>query len=211
MQFITFEGTDGSGKSTQAKLFSEYLNKTCHSVILTKEPGGTEIGSLLRSLLLHDRTLPNNAETFLFAADRAIHVEKVIKPQLRSGGMIVCDRFIDSTIAYQGYGRGLDIPTLKSINELSSQGIKPHVTFWLDIDPVVGLTRCKERDHFESQDLAFYDRVRDGFAAIAAQETDRVIPIRAIGSAEDIHSLIVEWFENHRDYFAGFSGNKKAP
>lgn len=194
--FITFEGIEGCGKTTQAKLLYEHLLKKGKEVLLTEEPGGTEIGLKIRYLLL-DRTsegIHPITELFLYNASRIQHVMEKIKPFLERGYIVICDRFMDSTFAYQGYGRGIDLKIIKSLDEISRQGIKPHITFLLDIEPELGLKRhaSKELDRLERESLEFHKAVRKGYLEMARAEPGRFMVIPAERSIGEIHELIID-------------------
>jgi dTMP kinase len=198
--FIVFEGGEGSGKTTQLQLTYEWLDRRCPSpppteglksseasVILTRQPGGTQLGVALRQLLLETpRTSPlavcDRAELLLFAADRAQHVETLIQPSLTRGAIVLSDRYIESTIAYQGYGRGLDLPLIHQLNQIATAGRMSDLTLWLDVDPEIGLARAHQRGEtnaMEQETLAFHQRVRQGYAEIARSAPDRVVRIDA--------------------------------
>lgn len=199
--FITFEGIEGSGKSTQMNLLKEYLEKKGRSVLSLREPGGTSIGESLRRILLTvgDEEIAPATELFLYEACRAQLVANVIRPALASGRIVLCDRFIDSTLAYQGHGRGIDAGHICSMNDTASGGIKPDITFFLDIEAEAGLQRAWTRlnngdgavedgvkeDRFEREDMAFHERVRQGFLEIAAREQR----VRIIDGRREIHSI----------------------
>lgn len=200
--FITFEGIEGSGKSTQMALLKEYLEKKGHSALSLREPGGTELGESVRSLLLtvRDEEISPVAELFLYEACRAQLVANVIRPALERGLIVLCDRFIDSTVAYQGHGRGIDVAHIKSMNETASGGLSPDITFFLDIEAEAGLVRAWSRlnksdeegakeDRFEREELAFHERVRSGFLEIAGRE-QRVELIDGRGEIHSIHKEI---------------------
>ncbi len=177
--FITFEGPDGSGKSTQIKLLAEHLNGLGQSVFVTREPGGTEIGEEIRDLLhdLRHREMHPRAEILLYSAARAQLVGQEIVPRLAAGEVVLCDRFADSTLAYQGYGHGLDLETLRLITSFATQGLKPDLTLLFDIDPEAGLRRRQaggeEWNRLDDYDLAFHQRVHRGYHALAAQDPER--------------------------------------
>jgi len=200
--FVTFEGIEGSGKSTQMKLLKEYLEKRGHSVLSLREPGGTALGESVRSLLLtvSDEEISPPAELFLYEACRAQLVANVIRPALSEGVIVLCDRFTDSTVAYQGYGRGIDVRHIESMNETASGGLSPDITFFLDIEAEAGLERAWSRlnkskgegakeDRFEREELAFHERVRSGFLEIAGSE-QRVQLIDGRGEIHSIHKEI---------------------
>lgn len=181
--FITFEGSEGCGKSTQARALWRKISHFGIPAVLTHEPGGTSLGNQLRRLLKKRRPdeIPSLAELLLFAACRIQLVNKVIRPSLQQGKVVICDRFADSTTAYQGYGRGLDLETVKEINDLATHGIKPDLTILLDIPTQKGLSRKqnKANDRFEAEDIAFHNRVRDGYLKLAAEEPERWLVIDA--------------------------------
>lgn len=184
--FITFEGIEGSGKTTQIKRLKKYLTQRGIPCRVTREPGGSLIGEGVRKILLnpdHHNIVPLS-ELFLYEAARAQHVEEVVKPLLKKGVVVLCDRFYDATIAYQGYGRKLDLALIERLNHLSSQGIKPDVTFLLDCPSGVGLERAirrnqiskksRKEDRFEREKVPFHHRVRRGYLSIAKKEPSRV-------------------------------------
>jgi len=176
--FITFEGAEGCGKSTQAAMLKEHLEKMGKNVILTQEPGGTALGKGLRKILLDPQvSIDETTEIYLFAADRSDHVSKIIKPALSEGNIVISDRYVDSTLAYQIGGRNLPEDLVRYINMVSSHGLKPDLTILLDVIPVVGLKRAAKRsrvDRFEQETIEFHQRVRDLYLMIAKNEPDRV-------------------------------------
>jgi len=179
--FITFEGAEGCGKSTQARALWQRLVRRGIPAVLTYEPGGTALGNRLRYVLkrrLQDK-ISAQAELFLFAACRIQLVNEVIRPGLEQGKVVICDRFADSTIACQGYGRGLNLETIEEINELATEGIKPHLTVLLDIPARKGLSRkpSKMNDRFEAENIAFHKKVRDGYLKLASEEPERWLGI----------------------------------
>ncbi|MFA4966598.1 MAG: dTMP kinase [Candidatus Margulisiibacteriota bacterium] len=188
--FITFEGGEGCGKSTHAKLLKEYLESSGKSVVLTKEPGGTEIGDIIRKALLNnDLSVELLSEIFLFCADRVEHVEKVIRPALSEGKIVISDRFIDSTIAYQLGGRALPEDLVRYLNWISSKGLLPDITFLLDIPVEEGIKRAAKRgdlNRFEHEILAFHERVREKYNEIAADNPKR---IKVISTIKDINEV----------------------
>jgi dTMP kinase len=192
--FITFEGGEGSGKSTHAKLLKKYLEKKGHKVALTFEPGGTKMGRKLRKALLKGEKLVSRySELFLFAADRAEHVALVVRPGLKAGKIVISDRFIDSTTAYQIGGRKLPEDLVNRLNRLSSDGIVPNITFLLDVPPRVGImrgTKNTKKDKFESERLAFHDRVRNAYLRTAKRDKNRVKLISTSGSLEETQDKI---------------------
>lgn len=181
--FISFEGCEGSGKTTQAAGLAQYLKDSGCSVILTNEPGGTNLGTALRKVLQDSPSeITPEAELLLYAADRAQHVEEVIRPAQDAGSIVVCDRYCDSTVAYQGYGRGLDLDMIGRVNDWVTRGVLPQLTFLLDIEPGIGLGRIAENknplDRLEREKIGFHERVREGYLALAARQPHRfrVIP-----------------------------------
>ncbi len=183
--FITFEGVEGSGKTSQIQRLKKYLLQKGIPCKITREPGGCPISEKVRKILLNPghREMVPMSELLLYEAARAQHVKDVIKPFLKKGGVVLCDRFNDATIAYQGYGRKMDLALVKRLNHISSQGIKPDVTFLLDCPSDVGLKRALQRnrmlkqekeERFEKEKLPFHQRVRKGYLAIAKKEPSRV-------------------------------------
>jgi len=192
-KFITFEGSEGSGKSTQIELIQNYLKKQKIPVEFIREPGGVKISEKIRDLLLDVRSVGMgiNAETLLYMAARAQLVDEVIEPALKKGKIVLCDRFLDSTIAYQGYGSGLDVTFIKKIGQFVTQNIKPDLTLIFDIDAKVGLTRIKRaKDRIERRATAYHDRVRQGYLKIAKDESQRVKVIDSQQSKEEIYELV---------------------
>jgi len=191
---ITFEGVEGSGKTTQIGLTATWLKSLGTRVQVTREPGGTELGKEIRRLLLGNSENSDLAELFLFMADRAHHVASLILPHLQQGDLVLCDRFTDSTIAYQHYGRGIDLQTINQLNQIATQGLIPKLTFWLDLEVEKGLIRAKSvsgnPDRFESLDLDFHRRVSSGFRELAKKESDRFIRLDARQNIEQIQNQI---------------------
>jgi len=195
--FITFEGGEGGGKSTQSKLLGEFFQSIGKSVVLTREPGGTKGAEDIRSLLVKGETdkWDHVTETLLHLAARRDHVEKIIKPALAKGEVVICDRFCDSTLAYQGYGHGLGVEYINNMQKLVIGDFRPDLTFILDIDPKAGITRAGSRgdkeDRYEKMGSGFHDRVRNGFLNIAQAEPNRCHVIDANRPIEEIHKAIV--------------------
>lgn len=195
--FVTLEGIEGCGKSTQARLLAESLReRDGRDVVLTREPGGTEVTQRIRALLADPSShLDPRCELLLFLADRAQHVATVIRPALDRGAIVVCDRYSDSTLAYQGYARGHSLELLRDLNEWASYGLRPDLTFWIDCDVAVGLARANKRsggpgDRFEKEPLLFHERVRAGFAALAAAEPERFVHVDGTRPKEIVASEI---------------------
>lgn len=199
--FITFEGIEGCGKTTQIKLLGKRLNSLGYSVVLTREPGGCPIADKIRSILLDadNRGLFPLAELLLYAAARTQHVSEIILPALKADNIVLCDRFTDATIAYQSDGRGIERNTIDYLNSLACQSLKPDLTVLIDCEANVGLERARSRidaqsgpreERFELEALEFHQRVRDGYRAIAQQEPRRFITVDGSGSIEEISTLI---------------------
>ncbi len=177
---ITFEGGDGAGKSTQLVHVRLWLEQQGFQVLQTREPGGSPLGQEIRALLLHTTTPVSPwAELLLFAADRAQHVSQVLKPALEQGQIVLCDRYTDSTLAYQGWGRGLDVVQIQRINDLATGGIVPDVTLWLDVPPAIGRSRTAQRalDRMEDTHTAFHERVYRGFEQLYKDHPGRIVHI----------------------------------
>ena len=191
--FITFEGTDGCGKTTQIKLLKDYLEKKGETVLLTREPGAKGLGEKLREILLnYDGEVSSNCESFLFLADRAQHIDTIIKPAIERGEIVLCDRHTDSTVAYQGYGRGIDLNQINMLNNIATSGLKPDITFIFDIDIETSQKRVgKEKDRMESAGIEFFKRVREGYLEIAKSDNERVTLIDGTSPIPDIHEKIV--------------------
>lgn len=191
--FISFEGIDKSGKSTQISLLVDYLKKKKYQVVPTCEPGGTKLGKEIERILLEPsgRPISSVGELFLYLADRAEHVREAIKPALEKDAIIVSDRFADASVAYQGYGRELDIHWIDELNKRATQGISPELTFLLDIDPELAKKRSKEKDRIENEKIAFHRRVRQGYLEIARSQPNRVKIINGEESIEEIQLAII--------------------
>lgn len=194
-RFITFEGPEGAGKSTQIRRLAERLEAAGDEVVLTREPGGTPLGEAIRGLLQHDAAgeapVPA-AEAYLFAASRAQHVANLIRPALERGAWVLSDRFVDSSAAYQGAGREFEVGDILQLNALAVGGLMPRITFLLDISPEDAAERMKDRaaDRIESEARAFHERVRAGFLALAKNEPARFCLIDATASEDEIAALI---------------------
>lgn len=190
--FITFEGSEGCGKSTQARLLAERLRAAGRKVVLTREPGGTVIGDEIRKILQYNKSSHNmtpECEMLLFSASRAQHVRETIRPALARGDVVISDRFLDSTTAYQGYGRNLPLDLIAKVHQLAIEDCLPHLTLVIDVDPRIGLERARGRelfDRMENQSLEFYERARQGFLTLARQEPKRFV---VIDGARDIKAV----------------------
>lgn len=196
-RLICIEGGEGAGKSTQVDLIAKWLpSRIGNRVISTREPGGTSLGDGLRKMLLWmDEDIQPIAELFLYASDRVQHNERVIKPALRDGNYVLCDRGAASTFAYQGYGNGVDLEIIAKVNGLTD-AIFPDLTIWLDIDPEVGLARSGKSDRFEKKDIEFHRRVREGYQAYADTHKN-VVKIDASGEPEEV-SQRIQWVISSR-------------
>jgi len=197
--FITFEGADGCGKTTQLNKLAEYLKDEGYSVVVTREPGAKGLGEKIRELLLHyDGDVSKNCEMFMFLADRAQHIDNLVKPAIDKGEIVLCDRHTDSLVAYQGYGRGNDIEEIISLNNIATHSIHPDLTFVFDVATEVAQQRVgSEKDRMESAGIEFHKKVRQGYLKIAAQEPNRVKVVNANNSIdtvfEDVLKIIKEY------------------
>ncbi|MBW4553920.1 MAG: dTMP kinase [Aphanocapsa sp. GSE-SYN-MK-11-07L] len=209
-KLIVFEGVEGGGKTSQIRRSQAWLSASGwldqlrqttpalpDPLLITREPGGTELGKYLRQLLLSpatQETLHDRAELMLYAADRAQHVEYLLKPHLAAGGLVLCDRFTDSTIAYQGYGRGLNLSLIQQLNQIATGGLTSDLTFWLDVEVSIGLGRAQQRnkdlDRMESATLSFHQRVQHGFQALLHQHPERIVRIDASQSEQVVFEQI---------------------
>jgi dTMP kinase len=212
--FITFEGGDGTGKSTQIRLLEKHLiaqGKTC---LTTREPGGTSLGQLLRQILLEsgNRPIGSSTELFLYLADRAQHVHEVIAPAIAQGKIVLSDRHTDSTVAYQGYGRGFDLKLLLGLNRIASEGLTPDITFLLDCPVELGLSRtvhrrsdplkAKTNDRFENENLEFHEKVRQGFLDLARAEPERFYIIDASHPEQQVFAAVKEIVDRRLEFLS---------
>ncbi len=192
--FISLEGIDKSGKSTQISLLVDYLKQKGYEVVQTCEPGGTRLGEKIERILLEPSTkeISGISELFLYLADRAEHVEKIIKPALEKGKIVISDRFADATIAYQGHGRKLDIPWIKELNKRVTHGLSPDITFLLDISPDLAQKRSgsEGKDRIENEKTSFHQKVRQGYLKLAKRHPERIKVINGEGSVEEIQLTI---------------------
>lgn len=201
-KLIVFEGGEGAGKTTQIERSRVWLSQSLPPdipLLVTREPGGTPLGTSLRGLLLQGsssgETPHDRAELLLYAADRAQHVETFLKPTLEAGAMILCDRYTDSTLAYQGYGRGIDLEVIEQLNRIATGGLQSDLTLWLDVDVPTGLQRARQRsarDRMEAAELDFHERVREGFYQLAKAHPQRIIRIDASRDLESVTAQIEE-------------------
>lgn len=201
--FITFEGIEGCGKTTQIKLFTELLQSLGYRVVTTREPGGCPISDKIRAILLDagNRDMYPLTELFLYAAARAQHVAEVIRPALESGCVVLCDRFTDATIAYQSFGRGIERATIDSLTTLACQSLLPDLTILIDCDAEIGLQRARQRieatagpreERFELEALEFHRRVRDGYLSLAQQEPGRFVTVDGNTAISELSAAIAD-------------------
>lgn len=200
--FITFEGPEGSGKSTQIARLGAFLRERGLDCIVTKEPGGTPIGDKVRAILLDSASAGMDAwaEVLLYSASRRQHVVERIRPALAAGTHVLCDRYIDATLAYQGYGRVIDLGRLQTLNSWATEGLLPDLTLLYDIDEETGLARAHQRNatmdvdegRFEAEDLRFHRRVREGYRALAVAEPERFAVIDGHGTIDEVFALTLE-------------------
>lgn len=201
--FITFEGGEGAGKTTQINLLAERLLARGLEVVRTREPGGTRLGEAVRSLLVRSSDDPPTptAELMLYAADRSHHVERIIAPALENGAVVLCDRYADATVAYQGYGRGLNLKVISDLNRLATGGLAPARTVWIDLDPSEGVARSLRRQaasadvresRFEEEAEEFHRRVRVGYERVCAEEPGRFRRVEGRGSEDEVFARVWE-------------------
>ncbi len=192
--FVCFEGGEGAGKSTQSRLLSDWLEEAGHTVLLTFEPGDTEVGKALRQIVLDPATgdLSHRTEVLLYAADKAEHVDTVVLPALARGEVVITDRYVDSSLAYQGAGRDLVVAEVEHVQRWATGDLRPHLTVVLDLEPQTGLGRFEERDRIEGQSLEFHQRVRQGFLDLASADPDHYLVLDARGAVDEIAEAIRE-------------------
>ncbi|TGN62879.1 dTMP kinase [Nocardioides eburneiflavus] len=195
--FVCFEGGEGAGKSTQSRLLHDWLVERGETVLLTFEPGDTPVGKELRRIVLDPATgeLSDRTEALLYAADKAEHVDHVVVPALARGEVVITDRYVDSTLAYQGAGRTLDVAEVEAVARWATGDLRPHLTVVLDLEPEAGLGRFDERDRIEGQSLEFHQRVRQGFLDLAAADPDHYVVLDARAAIDDIAAAIRERIE----------------
>ena len=195
---ITVEGVEGSGKTTHCKRLGQWLGARGLEVVLTSEPDGTPLGSAIRGLFEQDSMPPTPlTQTFLFMAARQQHVAQVIRPALARGAVVVSDRYADATLAYQGFGGGMELETIRDLNTLATGGVMPDLTILLDLDPAEGIRRISDRplDAFEKMDMGFHRRVREGYLEIARAEKNRVVVLNAAQPKDALHLAVVRAVE----------------
>ena len=197
--FITFEGADGSGKSTQLKMTADFFQKKGYEVVSTRDPGGTPLGVKIREILLHhEGKIADKCELFLYLADRAQHVDQKIIPALNEGKVVLCDRYIDSSVAYQGYARGLDKEEIIMLNNIVTKSYLPDLTFVFDVSTDVAQTRVgTTKDRLESEAKEFHQKVRFGFLELAKQFPDRIKVIDANQEIENVYFDVIKILENY--------------
>ena len=190
--FVCFEGGEGAGKSTQSRLLRDWLEERGHTVLLTFEPGDTEVGKALRQIVLNPETgeLSHRTEALLYAADKAEHVDTVVLPALARGEVVITDRYVDSSLAYQGAGRDLLLADVERVNRWATGDLRPHLTVVLDLAPEAGLGRLTGRDRIEGESVEFHQRVRQGFLDLAAADTEHYLVLDARAPVEEIAAAI---------------------
>lgn len=195
--FITLEGADGCGKTTQLNLLKEYLTSRGYEIVVTREPGGKGLGEKLREILLnYDGEVSDRCEAFLYLADRAQNVDTIIKPAINSGKIVLCDRHTDSSVAYQGYGREQNIDNINMLNELAVNGVHPDLTIVFDIDTETSMARVgAEKDRLESAGIEFHKRVRNGYLEIAKKNPQRIKVVDASQTIEDVQRDVIKIVE----------------
>lgn len=195
--FITLEGADGCGKTTQLNLLKEYLTNRGYEIVVTREPGGKGLGEKLREILLnYDGEVSDRCEAFLYLADRAQNIDTIIKPAINSGKIVLCDRHTDSSVAYQGYGREQNIDNINMLNELAVNGVHPDLTIVFDIDTETSMARVgAEKDRLESAGIEFHKRVRNGYLEIAKKNPQRIKVVDASQTIEDVQRDVIKIVE----------------
>ncbi len=195
--FITFEGADGCGKTTQQMLAADYLESKGYEILITREPGAKGLGEDIRKILLdYKGPVSERCESLLFLADRAQHVDNMILPAIENGQIVLCDRYTDSTVAYQGYGRQQNLERIKKLNDFATNLLKPDLTFVFDIDVETSMQRVgKEKDRMESEGKEFHNRVRNGYLKLAEEEPNRIKVLDAAKSIDEIHEEVVNILE----------------
>ncbi|MEH3032497.1 MAG: dTMP kinase [Aeromicrobium erythreum] len=190
--FVAFEGGEGGGKSTQSRLLEDWLAGAGHEVVLTREPGGTPLGECVRELVLSPESPLTSfrAEMLLYAADKAEHVDTLVLPALERGAVVVTDRYVDSTLAYQGAGRDLPLAELEPVARWATGDLRPHVTVVLDVDPVTGLGRAGDPDRIEREPAAFHARVRQHFLDLAGADPEHYVVVDGSGTREAVHAAV---------------------
>ena len=196
-KFITFEGCDGSGKSTQLKMLSKYLTENGVAHVFTREPGGGKISEQIREILLNGKNseMTDECEALLYAASRVQHLQDVVEPALKAGKLVICDRYVDSSIAYQAYGRNLGVEFITKINAYALENYLPDATVFIDLSPKAAFLRKKgadENDRLEQAGMAFHERVYEGYLALAKDAPSRVCRVNGEGSPEEIFAQVIQ-------------------
>jgi len=191
-KFITFEGADGSGKTTQIEKTKNYFENKGYECVLTREPGGSDLGNIIREILLHyDGEVDALAELLLYMADRAQHVKKVITPLLEQGKYVLCDRYTDSSVAYQGYARGLDIERIISLNNIATDGLEPDMTIVFDVETETAIKRVGDiKDRLEQEGVEFHKKLRYGYLELAKRFPNRIKTVNANLSIEEVFEQV---------------------
>ena len=191
-RFITFEGADGSGKTTQIEMIKKYLEKQGHECLLTREPGGSDLGNKIREILLHyDGEVDSLAELLLYMADRAQHVKKVIIPALKEGKIVLCDRYTDSSVSYQGYARGLDIERIIELNKIATDGLEPDLTIVFDVETEVAMNRVGDvKDRLEQEGVEFHKKLRYGYLELAKRFPERIKVVNSNLSIDEVFEQV---------------------
>ncbi len=191
-KFITFEGADGSGKTTQIEKIKKYLEEKGHKCLLTREPGGSKLGNKIREILLHyDGEVDYLSELLLYMADRAQHVKTIILPALKEGMIVLCDRYIDSSVAYQGYARGLDVEQIMELNKIATFGIEPDLTIVFDVETQTAIKRLGEtKDRLEQEGIEFHQKLRYGYLELAKKFPQRISVVNSNLTIEEVFSEV---------------------
>lgn len=197
-KFITFEGADGSGKTTQIEKIKKYFEEKGIECVLTREPGGSDLGNKIREILLHyDGEVDSLCELLLYMADRAQHVKKVILPELNNGKYVLCDRYTDSSVAYQGYARGLDIEKILKLNDIATDGLEPDLTIVFDVETQIAMQRVGEtKDRLEKEGFEFHKKLRMGYLELAKKFPERIKVVNSNLSIDEVFEQVKEVLEN---------------
>ena len=196
--FVCFEGGEGAGKSTQSQALREYLVSRGREVVLTFEPGDTDVGRKIRQIVLDPETgeLADETEALFYAADKSEHLRRVVRPALARDAVVITDRYVDSSLAYQGAGRALEFDSLERMLRWATGDLRPHLTVLLDLDPATGLTRFAERDRIEGEPLVFHQRVRDGFLSLAERDPEHYLVLDARAPVDEIAKAVAARVED---------------
>ncbi len=196
-KFVTFEGADGSGKTTQIEMIKKYLEEKGYECFLTREPGGSALGNKIREILLHyDGEVDSLCELLLYMADRAQHVNTVIRPALERGQIVLCDRYTDSSVAYQGYARGLDVERIIKLNKIATEDLEPDLTIVFDVETEIAIKRVGEiKDRLEQEGIEFHKKLRKGYLELAKRFPERIKVVNANLSIEEVFSQVKMLFD----------------